>query len=1035
MLIHIRIFFSNMILSPRQALLLLAALVAARPLTPARAAEPLRYNRDIRPLLAENCFHCHGPDSASRKSNLRLDRRDQALKPAKSGQLPIVPGKPDQSAVVKRLFTRDADDLMPPASTHKTLSKPQKELVRRWIAQGAEYESHWAFQPPARPSLPTVKLKSWPRNPLDFFVLARLEREKMRPSPPAEKSALIRRLSLDLTGLPPTPEEVDAFAADTSPTAYEKVVDRLLQSKHYGERMALPWLDAARYADSNGFQQDGDTFQYVWRDWVVRSLNADVPFDRFSIEQLAGDLLRNPATDQLIATAFNRNHLLNGEGGAIPEEQRYNNLFDRVDTTATTWMGLTMACAQCHDHKYDPITQRDYYSLLALFNNVPENGTPSGGGQYRVAEPSIQAGSPEDTAQLKVLEAAAAQTAQAERQITDSAATTAAMALWEKALAGEAAVDWIPLRPLSATAGEGVTLTVQEDLSIFVTGPRPDKASYTIKLPGTTANLTGLRLETIPDDRLPAKGAGRSDSGNAVLTRLRLSLEGKEIALGAATADYTQPGFSAAGAIDEQPETAWAIYPDTARPHALVVQTAAPVPNAAAAPLTVTLEFQSPHAQHQLGRFRLAATSAIQPVGRTALPAEIAAIVAKEPTRRSPEDAGKLRAQFLKMNPSAALQTARQQQEAAAKALVDFKNGLPRVMVMSDARPRQTHILERGNYLAPAAGVQGATPAFLPALAKTLPATRLDFARWLFAPEHPLTARVQVNRMWQTLFGAGLVKSVEDLGAQSEPPVQPELLDWLAVEFREHGWSMKHLNRLIVTSATYRQSSRGTREQWLRDPENRFLARGARFRAPAMMLRDVALAASGLLDRRIGGKPVYPYQPEAIWETLAITKERDFTYPASTGADLYRRSLYTFWRRTVGPANMFDASNRQVCKVRQNITNTPLHALTTLNDPTWAEAARVLAARSMGSAADLEGRLTFAFRSVLGRQPQANDLAALRRAFDRQLAIYRADPKSAAQVVAIGNAPLEPQLNVSEHAALSAVCLAILNLDEALTRE
>ena len=995
----------------------------------------LSFNRDIRPILSENCFYCHGQDPNKRKAGLRLDVRADALKPAESEEVAIVPGKPDVSALVARVFSTDKDEHMPPPKSNRVLTAEQQEKLKRWIAEGAEYEAHWAFVAPVRAALPEVKGADWTRNAIDRFVLARLEREGLPPSPEADRATLLRRVKLDLTGLPPKPEEVDAFLADAAPDAYERAVERLMASPHYGERMALPWLDAARFADSNGFQQDGDTFQWVWRDWVVRALNADMPFDRFSIEQLAGDLLPNPDTDQLIATAFNRNHLLNGEGGAIPEEQRFVNLFDRVDTTATTWMGLTVACAQCHDHKYDPITQRDYYSLLALFNNVPESGVPSGSGQYRVADPWIHAGTAEEMTKMKALENDVATVAQEEKHFADSPETTAAFAAWEKAMAGDAAVGWTILRPLSATAGEGVTLTVQDDLSIFATGPRPDKTNYTIELPGTVANLTGLRIETIPDDRLPSKGAGRSDSGNAVLTRMRVSVGGKEVALANASADYSQEGFSAKGAIDDKPETAWAIYPDTMHPHALVVQTATALQNAEAPPITVTFEFQSANKQHQLGRFRIAATSAVQPVGRATLPAEITAILKKESANRSADEAGKLRAHFLKTSPPAALLAARTKKEAADKTLADFKNTVPRVMVMSDAKPRQTKLLDRGNYLAPAADVQGAMPAFLPALAKDSPATRLDFARWLFTPEHPLTARVQVNRMWQTFFGMGLVKTAEDFGVQSENPVHGELLDWLAVEFRECGWSMKHIHRLIVTSATYRQSSRVSRELLARDSENRLLARGARFRAPAMVLRDVALAASGLLDSRIGGKPVYPYQPDQIWETLAITKERDFTYPASSGADLYRRSLYTFWRRTIGPANMFDAANRQVCKVRASLTSTPLHALTTLNDPTWAEAARVLAARSMEAAPETDARLTFAFRRVLGRAPAPADIAALRRAYKRQLAIYSADAQAAAEVIAIGTASRSENLRPADHAALTAVCLAIFNLDEALTRE
>jgi hypothetical protein len=826
----------------------------------------LSFNRDIRPILSENCFYCHGQDPNHRKGNLRLDMRESATTPAESGEVAVVPGKPGDSALIQRVLSDDRDEQMPPPKSHRVLTAEQKKKLQKWIADGAPYEAHWTFITPIRPELPKVHRVDWTLNPIDGFVLAKLEQEQLQPSPEADRATLIRRVTLDLVGLPPTPEEVDAFIGDTEPGAYERVVDGLLASPHYGERMALPWLDAARYADSNGFQQDGDTFQWLWRDWVVRALNADMPFDQFSIEQLAGDLLPNPTNDQLIATAFNRNHLLNGEGGAIPEEQRFNNLFDRVDTTSTTWLALTVACAQCHDHKYDPITQRDYYSLLHIFNHLSENGLAGGGpGPKRIASPFLELPSEENKQHLAELEA----------RIKDAEKT-----------------------------GQ---VKEKQDLAF---------AAW-------TAGLT-------PDSTFP---------------------DGKPL-----------PG-------------------------------------------------------------NLTAIMRIDVKARTA-----------EQTKELNQG---MRAQFdRKVWPEIAKKdSATRKAEEIRGALTKYKNEeVPRVMVMRDDRKRDTFVLDRGEYLKPKDKVGFSTPAFLPAPAADSPQDRLGFARWLFTPDHPLTARVQVNRMWQLFFGTGLVKTAEDLGVQSEMPVHQDLLDWLAVEFRESGWRMKHLHRLIVTSATYRQSSRVTPELHKRDPENRLMARGARFRAPSLILRDVALAASGLLERKIGGEPVYPYQPDAIWETLAITKERDFTYPASSGADLYRRSLYTFWRRTIGPANMFDASNRQTCKVTSSITSTPLHALTTLNDPTWAEAARVLAARAMENASETDAQLTYAFRRVLARVPAEKDLAILRRALDRQLQLYEADSKAAEEIVKVGAAPPAKDLPVTRHAALAAVCLGLFNLDESLTR-
>jgi hypothetical protein len=830
------------------------------------AVAPLDFNRDIRPILSENCFYCHGQDGNKREADLRLDDREAAIHAGA-----IVPGDPGASVLIERIHSTDADVVMPPPNSNRRLSDDQKKLLDRWIKEGAVYTPHWAFVPPVRPQPPETKQATWTRNDIDRFVLAKLEQVGLKPSPEADRATLIRRLHADLVGLPPTPEEVDAFVADPDPRAYEKLVDHLLASPHYGERMALSWLDAARYADSNGFQQDGDTWQWIWRDWVVKALNADMPFDRFSTEQLAGDLLPPAATDQAtldqkIASGFNRNHLLNGEGGAIAEEQRFNNLFDRVDTTSTTWLGLTMACAQCHDHKYDPMTQVDYYALLDAFNRLPESGTPTRfSARIRVAPPVVELPTEENKARLAELEAAMKGLEGDARPMID-----AAYAAWKAGLFSD------------GEPADG------EDLS---------------------RNLTPLL-------RKPEKDRTDGDK-KSIENQLRSHFDSK------------------------------------------------------------------------------------------------------------------VKADVVKDLPQVV------KYEAAKKAFDDYKGDqLPRVMVMSDASPRETKILDRGDYLSPKGDkLPFAPPSFLPPLPGGAPANRLGLAQWLFLPEHPLTARVQVNRMWQHFFGSGIVKTTEDMGVQSEYPTHMSLLDWLAVEFRDRGWSQKQMHRLLVGSATYRQASKVTADHLAKDPENRLFARASRFRMPSMVLRDVALSASGLLDRRLGGQPVYPYQPDQIWEALAITKERDFTYPASHGSDLYRRSIYTFWRRTVNPANMFDMANRQTCNVRASRTCTPLHALTTLNDPTWAEAARVLADKAMTATSDTDSRLAFAFRRVLGRRPTDYDMAALRRMHERQLAAFRADAEAAKQFVSVGESKQNESLDVAEHAALSSVCLGIFNLDEALTRE
>ena len=807
---------------------------------------PVEYNRDIRPLLAENCFYCHGPDANKRKGKLRLDLRADALQ-----KKAFIPGDAAGSELIKRLFSKDSDEVMPPPDSHRTVTATQREILKQWINQGAEYQDHWAYATPQCPALPP----SGETHPIDTFVTARLKREGLSLSPEASREILLRRVALDLTGLPPTPEETAAFVADRRPEAYERQVDRLLASPHYGERMVLPWLDASRYADSNGFQQDGDTFQWVWRDWLVRQLNADRPFDQLSTELLAGDLLPNATIDQKLATAFNRNHILNGEGGNIAEEQRYVTLFDRVDTVATTWLGLTLACAQCHDHKYDPLTQRDYYRMLDAFNHVPERGVPGGGpSRFRLDQPVLEIPSVEQAARLAQLEA------DYEKKNKENPA--------HQTKAFEA---WLAL-PLE----------------------KKGLLEATLKVTAATAQLNEVQKKTL-------------------------------------RAHYLKNIF--------------------------------------------------------------------------------------------PEDRKKI-AEFKAIDDA-----------KSARDKFKTSDAFPRVMVMSDTQARETNILDRGAYLSKKEKVTFNTPAFLPKLPTGAPANRLGLAQWLFAVENPLTARVQVNRQWQHFFGQGLVRTSEDLGVQSDPPTYRELLDWLAVNYRTNGWQTKALQKLIVTSRTYRQSSHVTKELLAKDPENRLLARAPRFRLPSLILRDVALASSGLLNNKIGGVPVYPYLPPAPWESLAITKERDFTYPTSHGSDLYRRSLYTFWRRTIAPVNMFDVSSRQTCRVRTSQTTSPLQALTLLNDTTWVEAARVLAQRVTREQSTDDARLARAFALILSRSPTEREQGLLRTLLQRQRAIYQADTKAAEALLSVGESARDKTLPAGEQAALTAACLALLNLDAAQTRD
>lgn len=826
------------------------------------SSEPtkLDFNRDVRPILSENCFYCHGQDGNKREGGLRLDLREDAVAAGA-----IDPSSPANSELLKRVLESDSETMMPPPKSNRRLTESQKQTLERWLKEGAEYSKHWAFVAPVRPEPPKVQNQAWVRNPIDQFVVSKLESQGLQPSPEADRATLVKRLYADLVGLPPTPEQVNQFVNDTNPQAYEALVDQLMKSPHYGERVCLPWLDAARYADSNGFQQDGDTWQWMWRDWVVKAINENMPFDQFTIWQLAGDLLPDATVEQKIASGFNRNHLLNGEGGAIAEEQRFVILFDRIDTTATTFLGLSMSCGQCHDHKYDPITQRDYYSLMDAFNRVPETGTPQFfSKRIRVGNPVLEVPNEEVLKRRDEFDARIAE--------------------------------------------------LQKSLD-----PLVDAAFY------------GWRTGIFADKK-PGEGKGLPESLSNLLKK-----EEKDRS-------------------DDEKKS-------------------------------IEVELR----KHFDSKVRDTLADKIPDITKLA-------------------NLRKERTEYL-------------------------NDQMPRPMIMSDAQPRDTHILTRGEYLKPAEKVAFATPGFLPAMNQELPKNRLGLAKWLVSPEQPLTPRVQVNRMWQFFFGSGLVKTSEDFGVQSEYPIHLDLLDWLSVDFRENQWDMKRLNRLIVTSATYRQSSRITPELRSVDPENKLYARAPRLRMPSMVLRDWVLASSGLIDDRIGGKPVYPYQPDGIWESLAITKERDFTYPSSSGKDLYRRSLYTFWRRTVGPANMFDASTRQTCKVRLAATSTPLHALTTLNDPTWVEAARVLAEKSMVANADLLEQVKFCFQRVVCRQPTDSECTTLVKAWEKQFAIFSADAKEASELVSVGAASRDSSLDQTKHAAMTALCLAIFNLDESLTRE
>jgi hypothetical protein len=1004
--------------------------------SPAQAGPGIQYDRDIRPILSDRCFKCHGPDEQQRQAGLRLDD-ESAFKPADSGSTAVVPGKPDASELVRRIFSEDAGQRMPPPDSGKELSAAERELLRQWIAAGAEHRRHWSFVPPQCPRLPKVKDTGWTRNAIDRFILARLERERLRPVPEASKEALIRRVTLDLTGLPPTLEEIDAFLADASPDAYEKLVDRLLHSPRYGERMALEWLDAARYADTHGYHIDSHRDMWKWREWVIHAFNANLPFDRFTVEQLAGDLLAGATLDQKIASGFNRNHMINFEGGAIPEEYLAAYIVDRVNTTATVWLGLTVACTQCHDHKYDPLSQKEFYQLYAFFNNVPEQGLD---GRKGNAVPLVKIPTP--TQQQKWDELAAALTGIEERIREPHAEIDAAQSEWELTALEEQPVEWTPLAPAEMASLGGATLARLEDGSILASGENPDQETYRLTLP-LGSRLTALRVEALPDESFTAKGPGRSASGNFVLTEVRILAQTGEAQaarrkLKEATAEYSQKNFPIAAAIDGKPDTGWAISPQFGKPHAAVFELEQAIDATEQSTLVLELDFKSALKQHQFGRYRIAGTDSKDPHGKQALTEKVREILALDPSERTQQQLAELRSHY-RQNVSPLVQRWKQELADLKKSQEDLDKQIPTSMVMQELdKPRDTFLLQRGQYDKPGEKVVPGVPLALGSLPADAPANRLGLAQWLMQRDHPLTARVIVNRYWQMYFGTGLVKTSEDFGAQGEWPSHPELLDWLAVEFVASGWDVKGLQRLIVTSAAYRQSSTVTPALAAKDPENRLLARGPRFRLPAELIRDQALAVSGLLNRQIGGQSVSPYQPAGLWEEMAFGKEFTAqTYVQSHGADLYRRGMYTFWKRTVPPATMstFDAPDRETCTVRRLRTNTPLQALVLMNDPTYIEASRKLAERMLlESGSSPAERIAYAFRLLTARRPSERELAVLERVFHDQFKAFQQDPEAAAKLLSVGESPRNGQLDAVELAAWSMVASVILNLDEAVTK-
>ncbi len=1077
------------------AILVAVAAITITAQTPAGSGG-VNFDREVRPILSNNCFRCHGPDESSRIGGFRLDLRSEAMKAQAQGT-PIVPGDPDHSELITRILSTDSATVMPPAFTHTELTPAQKATMRRWVAEGAKYESHWSYQPILRPAVPAT---SKVINPIDVFVQSRLVKEGLKPSPEADRRTLIRRVSLDLTGLLPKPEEVAAFEADRSPEAYEKLVDRLLASPEYAEQQAVLWLDAVRYADSAGFHSDGTRPVWLYRDYVLKAFRDNEPFSDFTREQLAGDLIPNATVDQKIAAAYNRLSRSSAEGGLQPKEYYAKYGADRVRDLSTVWLGTSMGCAECHNHKFDPVLTKDFYSLKAFFADIKEDGLVQDVGPTAFQPKMLVYGPRQkeeiDTAQARVDAAKKALTQRADAMVDQQRQ-------WEKEelvryMAGDLAWQF-PL-PIEATATKA-TLTIQKEpvvqdprtLStsvsmgvgmISVGGANPDNETYTVTVQPGAGKWASLAVETGQDDSLAGANISRG-SERFIVTEVDAEMGGAQLPFSFAFSDVAPiPGFPAMAVLDGDPKTGWAIGGVSRGPRTmLMLRFAKPVTTTADNKIVVRIHQDSDDRKATLGRFRIAlapnagswpgtggknaiktAIARLDPAPRPAAPAttaldapvvappppqhdgiaaNLASALFTAPDKRSENQKNLVLDYFEYSNPD--LQQARvelAQMEAKLGLLI---SKVPEVMVTESVEPREVRVLPRGNWMDESGDiVQPAIPEFLGKLETGgKRATRLDLANWLVSDSNPLTARAFVNRMWREFFGVGISKNLEDLGSQGEAPVHPELLDWLAAEFMKpeyqaagtHAWDVKHLLRTIVTSATYKQSSLSNPDLDKRDPDNRLLSRQSRFRIGAESVRDTALEVSGLLVRQFGGASAKPYEPEGYLAALNFPKRE---WSASHGNDLYRRAVYTHWQRTFLHPSLanFDAPTREECTVNRVNSNTPLQALDLLNDPIFVEAARVFAENILDKGGKtLDAQLAWAFERSLERKPDANELKVLRDLHRNASIHFETDKKGAAELLSIGEAPTPDTMKQQDLAAMTSVARVILNLHEAITRD
>jgi hypothetical protein len=998
---------------------------AAEPPIPAR----IEFNRDVRPILSDNCFYCHGPDKGHREGDLRLDLRDEALKAGA-----ITPGKVADSELVNRILTDDEDDLMPPPDSHKKLAPRQKEILKKWIEQGASYQQHWSYEKPVKAAIPAGK------NPIDHLVQKRLAEIGLKPSREADARTLVRRLHFDLLGLPPKPSDMATWS-DLSGKKYDDLVSALLKSPHYGERMAVAWLDQVRYADTIGYHSDNPHNVWPYRDYVIRSFNANKQFDRFTIEQIAGDLMQDADQETRVGSAFNRLLLSTEEGGAQAKDYEQRMLTDRVRAIGNAWMGQTTGCAQCHDHKFDPITMRDFYQLGAFFADIKE---PILG---RREQGMIVLDAEGEKKQADISGRLAALQAEFARPRPELAAAQSA---WEKK-ALEAVMSmgaWLPLKPLTATSlKKNVTLKLDKDG--IVRGVIDKKRDERKQNDGTdtymiTARLpkgtTGIRLDALKEK---SPGIGLASNGNFALSEVTLTVarnqKQEKLPVSLASATFEQRGFPAKNTndgISDQKLNGWAVLGATGADQSLYLELASPHDDEKAV-VTFTLSFAH-DGNHEIANLRLSATAARPPVRAPdiALPdREVAAILSTPADRRTSPQKQKLADAYRQIAPE--LADLRMKLATTEKEKADFEAAAPKCIVsVSDTSKRTVRILPRGNWMDESGEVVKASlPGYLPKpKVEGRDLTRLDLAQWLVSKDNPLTARNVMNRLWKQFFGTGLSKVLDDLGAQGEPPVNPALLDWLACEFMDSGWDLQHMIRLIVTSHAYRQVSTSTRELTAADPYNRECARQSAFRLDAELVRDNALSIAGLLVPKIGGPSVKPYQPEKYWENLNFpTRE----WQNDSGEGLYRRGLYTWWQRTfLHPSLLaFDAPSREECTAERNRSNIPQQALVLLNDPTYVEAARTFAARILTECNDdTAGRIKWAVQQALQRQPTAEETKTLSMLFTRQLSDYQKEPAAAEALLKTGATPVSPGLNKPELAAMTHVARVLLNLHETITR-